>query len=180
MIMYKEPEYAESRLVDTVVRWGDKPVYVCSVGRDMLCEVRTSLESGESHKVHLDELNVLSPPLGFTNIGAKAYYISRRPTRRDYRQGVRQNQLVCLFGGEPRITHSTIMKCIKGVFPSLEVALSSIDNGYKSVGISRDLCITNTRVIQHCWKGRVGKVIDGALVLDEDKQHLSYLLEKIK
>jgi hypothetical protein len=181
--MYKEPEYADSRLTNTIVRWGDKPVYVQEVGGDMMCRVKTDLDSDEHHKVHLDDLSVLSPPLGFVNIGSRAVYISRKPIRRDYRQGLRIGQLVCLFGGVGDISYAVIMKCVKGDFPTLSKALSQLDDGARSVGVSRDLCVTRTSgkpSVQHCWKGKVGSVIDGKIVLLKEKMHLTYLLEKVK
>jgi len=38
-MMYKEPDYADSRIRSTIVRLGDKPVYVQRVHGDMTCDV---------------------------------------------------------------------------------------------------------------------------------------------
>lgn len=176
--MYKEADYAGSRINHTIVRLGDEPVYVHEVYGDMTCAVSNA--DGDDKRVSLDDLNVLAPPLGFFNHNGTANYLSRRPLRNDYRQGIRTSQLVILKGhmGEVRRTH--VMRCIKGEYPTLSSALDKISEGAESVAISRDLCLEGGNgSINLCykWYGEVGTIVKGEVVLSEGNEHLQYCLK---
>lgn len=178
--MYKEPDYADSRLRDTVVRFQGKPAYLTRVDNDLNAFIRLDLDSEDEKVVHLDELELSSPPLGYFNSGNKAHYFSRRPLRNDYRQGIRPNQIVVL-SGTASPSWGRLMQCIEGKFPSLEEALKTLEQrSMKSVAFSREFCLFKEKgkiLLVRSWKGRVGEVVEGKINLDKGKEHLSKLLE---
>lgn len=176
--MYKEPDYADSRLRETIVRHNGTPVYLFYVTNDMIAHVKSDLNSDETTPVHLDELELSAPRLGLVNLRGRVSYLSRKPLRNDYRQGVRPNQIVCLHNRCER-TVKRIMECIKGEYPTLQKALEMTIDGWSEVAISRELFIKKRRdvvEVHRSWKGKVGVVEKGSVVFDENKKHLSILL----
>ena len=183
--MYKEPEYADSRLRGTIVRLGDEPVFVDNVDGEMICSVST-LEGLAPVRIHVDELNLMSPPLGFVNRNGKAVYISRKPMRQDWRQGVRTNSIITFVGNEPArvdMDNTTIMRCIKGDYPSIGDAVNALEVGEaRSAAISREFCLykhMDNIKVRYSWKGCVGKVEGGKITLLKKWKYLNHLVEKL-
>jgi len=184
--MYKEPEYAQSRIGGTIVLYGKVPVYVESVEHDMTCIVRLDLDSERVKSIPFDDLNVLAPKLGFINSNGRAFYLSRKPLRNDWRQGLRPNQVVIITDKrvEGRVSHSMIMNCIKGEFPSKLKAVGMLNAGWRSVALSRELCLykkdNGNHELHYTWHGKVGARVGKELTLDEGSEHLKHLLRGIK
>tara|TARA_R110000772_G_scaffold129472_2_gene237615 strand:+ start:30525 stop:31067 length:543 start_codon:yes stop_codon:yes gene_type:complete len=180
--MYVEPDYANSRLNRTVVRLGNIPVYVVNVRGDKQCEVLHDINKEEEVAlVHLDDLNPLSPALGYTNYNGKALYLSRKPLRRDYRQGLRTSQVEVMVGNRGDNSIKLIMRCITGDFPTIQRANEKLIDGARSVAISRDVCLTRNGIkinVMYKWHV-VGLYKDGAIVLNEKYSFLRKLVEKI-
>jgi hypothetical protein len=179
--MYKEADYAHSRITNTIVRLGTEAVFVRCVRDDMSCEVTSDVDSDESRSVHLDELNPLSPPLGFINWRGRVYYLSRRPMRRDWRQGIRPNQLRCMVGVTD-ITHNMVMDCIRGnTFPTVRYAIGKVVGGKAGVAISRDFALKRNGgavVLMYKWH-KVGIVEDNVIKLNDGCEHLNVKLEAL-
>jgi len=74
--MYKDAEYADSRIRGTIVLCEGKPVYVKRVHGDMTCTILLDIDDGEETSVSINKLKVLAPALGFTNTRRGAVYIS--------------------------------------------------------------------------------------------------------
>ena len=99
------PEYVNGRLQQTIIRLNSGvPVYCEGTWRVMGGEQREgpirlmyrsiSLSNfGELKKKLIGEFNLSSPPLGYINYEGSAYFVSRRPMRRDWRQGIRKSNL---------------------------------------------------------------------------------------
>lgn len=95
--MYDTVEYARSRLVGTFVKYKEGLVRVDGVGGTdvrIVCGVN-DLASGRRKHVLLSSLDLSSPELGYFNIHGGACYITRVPLRRDWRQGLRSNNIYC-------------------------------------------------------------------------------------
>lgn len=95
--MYDDPQYAESRLAQTIVRKEDgDPVTVEGVFRnddgEIICNVYDHRVKLFKHQP-LNRLNLKPMPLGYINSGAFPSYLSRRPRRQDWRQGLRRANL---------------------------------------------------------------------------------------
>lgn len=176
--MYDCSEYAESRLSDTLVMEGDNPVRVVCVDGDMVCEVIDDL-TGEVHRVDLERLNIKSPPLGFVNTPRGCFYLARRPMRRDWRQGVRPNNVIRL-DTEAQANMMDIARCMKGDYPSIKEAMGMVrpDN---TVAVSRDIALTkhlaSVRVV-YKWYGVVGVLTkNNTFKVKKAFKHIAPLLE---
>ena len=182
--MYVEPDYANSRLNRTVVRLGNIPVYVVNVRDDKQCEILHDINKEEEVAlVHLDDLNPLSPALGYVNSNGRAYYLSRKPLRRDYRQGLRTTQVEVMVGDKNARSVKLIMRCITGDFPTLQRANEKLIDGTNSIAVSRDVCLKRMAGgkinVLYKWN-TIGVYKDKAFVINEKYSFLRKLVEKIK
>ena len=177
--MYVDRDYAESRLTGTLVRWNGKAVAVCCVRDDMSCEVKDVLQ-GTYSEVHIDDLDLQSPPLGFVNIDRGVQYLVRRPMRADWRQGVRTNSVINQLTRGSRPTTDLIAECINGSYPKKSIALRRLREGVRGVAISREFSLTrkgSRTIINYKWYGPIGELTSKGAVLDEKWQ---YLMPRIK
>jgi hypothetical protein len=180
--MYDDSEYAESRLINTIVRHGDTAVLVRHVDEDMEAEVR-DIQTGDEYRVHLDELNLKSPPLGNVNYGRYCLYLARKPMRRDWRQGVRPHNIQIIGSAMRNPDMEAIAKCINGVFPTFEKAVQMLDE-VAEVAISRDFSIRKTTragvyQIKYKWYGKVALVKRGEVTIQKAFLHLKDLIGEL-
>jgi hypothetical protein len=173
--MYVDRDYAYSRLVNTLVRHNGEAVLVREVLGDLDCIVER-LDTKNIHTVHLDDLELKSPPLGFVNFEGQCYYLTRKPMRNDWRQGVRRNSVSAIRNGrEMSIPIQAISKCVDGKFPTRSSALASLRKGVREVAISRDYSLTrvgSSTIINYKWYGAVGKLTLKGIVLDAQWKYL--------
>lgn len=158
--MYIDNEYAGSRLIGTMVRHKGRAVQVNDVVDDLQCLVYDLLNDN-SYLVHLDELELKSPPLGFVNGRGGCVYLSRRPMRRDWRQGVRTNTVLKQTRYVGSINSTLIAQCILGKFPKVSTALTKLRVGIPEVAISREFSLTRVgtaTIINFKWYGGVGRL----------------------
>lgn len=177
--MYVDSDYAVSRLHGTLVRHKGRAVFVREVEEDMMCVIQDGL-NGRSSNVHLDDLNLASPPLGLVNFNGEAKYISRLPMRNDWRQGVRPHNTT--WGGERGVPEEALIKCMNGKYPSKTAAFRELRNCSVGVAISREFFLTKegrSTILNYKWYGRVGKTtLRGATTLDKGWEHLTKALGK--
>jgi hypothetical protein len=166
--------YARTRLQDTLIKDDQgKPLYVVDVTSQ---GVIAEYFDGEDHKVlKLDEVVVTDLKLGFVNYRGKAYYLARQPKRRDWRQGVR-GQNVCSLSGALPLSNSTLAQCLRGDFPSLSGALQKASEVAESIAWARDWALSKSLELLYKGEGVVGKVVDGELELNTK---FSYLQEAL-
>ena len=130
--MYDDLEYAQGRLVGTVVRDGDgEPVYVGEVEiydgsievcctplkddkiSDLSFNDFIDLEYCRENSIDINEVSLASPPLGYCNTRVGPVYVSRQPLRRDWRQGIARGNL------NTRVfTFGELRKTILGEYPT--------------------------------------------------------------
>lgn len=97
----RDASYASSRLDETVVTLNGRPVIVNGV--DPACKVYcVDVMTGKDSVCDLDELCLTPVKVGFVNFRGEAYYIVRKPMRRDWRQGLRLANVTCLNKEFPR------------------------------------------------------------------------------
>lgn len=174
--MYKDAEYANSRLYETIVRLNGEPVMVGHVHGNMTCTIS---RDGEEEVVLLDDLDLSAPPLGYVNYRRGAVYLSRKPMRRDWRQGIRSSQLVSILDPDAGISTRMIMSCIRGgsFVPLAEALESFIERN--SVALSRTVALINKGdriAVMHRWD-EVGIIEDGKIVLTANNTHLKEMME---
>lgn len=114
--------------------------------------------------VPLGSLNLSSPPLGNIDCNGDTYYIARLPKRRDWRQGLRKDNLICINRG----------RMFGYPLGSLEYLNLPVYNKYKSYrkilmrgwgSFSRDFSLDMDKKIWYKGREKVGKDINGVPVL---------------
>lgn len=170
-------EYASSRLDQSVVRHLDVPVMVGPIDRDGSVSL-TRLSDGHNYVAKLEELNLIPVDLGYVNYDNAAHYVMRKPIRRDWRQGLRHNNMV-VRNGVPAgtIPWSNIAKTINNEYPTFEDArlMMKGKRQLQSIAWCRDFCIYRGWEVVYC-DDVVGKVIEGKVVLNEGFTYLKEAL----
>lgn len=91
-ILYDSTDYAQSRLMDTVVRVNGNPVIVVGIADLAHIEVQTLIKSRRK-TVTMQDLDLEPVELGYVNYNGCAIYASRKPKRQDWRQGLRYENM---------------------------------------------------------------------------------------
>lgn len=145
MDKYVEPEYAATRLNETIVRLNGVPIMVTRVDEDGTV-VGYYLNSLRSLVTTLNEIDINPVDLGYCNreVG-EAIYLTRAPMREDWRQGLRHNTLRTSDGRRADyITLSELGRTIEGSFPTMMVALGRVmSKAINSLAFSRDWAFNN-------------------------------------
>ncbi|MGL5323574.1 MAG: hypothetical protein ACRC91_02435 [Aeromonas sp.] len=171
-------EYANSRLCDSVVRLDDVPVMVHAVNRDGTV-AGSSLTDGKEIRCNLEDLNLVPVELGYVNYDGHAHYVMRKPVRRDWRQGLRHNNMISDTIPVPHLPWAAIAKAINNNYPTFEQARLMLKGkrGMHSIAWCRDFAIIKGWEVKHCGD-KVGKVVGEKVVLDEAFQYLKEALEE--
>lgn len=153
--MYDTVGYARSRLEGTIIRYGDEPIMVQGVrgvGRTIYV-IGTILSNNQTIDIPLKDCNLTPVPLGYINMGERAFYTMRMPMRRDWRQGLRFLNLIDVEGRQFNgAGYESLVNTIKGVYPSFTEAVEdTVDN--ISRAFHRDFAIKNNGNI--LYKGLV-------------------------
>lgn len=136
---YDTAEYAATRLIDTIILYKGDPVRVMSCvqfGKQIAVTYVTVL-SEEHGQAFLDDFDMNPPILGYVNVGNKTcQYITRMPMRKDWKQGVRKNNIVTNTGVSPDLNMKYLAKTIIGKFPSIAEVVKNLsyfaEKGYPS------------------------------------------------
>lgn len=157
--------YAYSRLNRTVVRIlkTGVPVQVLGINPEGMVTCQ-ELKEGVRFKTHLDTLNLEPVPLGWCNYpNDNARYICRKPMRRDWRQGLRNNSIY-IFGGliGEEIGWKDLHNCIMGIYPTLKEILAAPTNVKRAWCRKWAIC---GDVLYYSMDTPVGEVREGNLIL---------------
>lgn len=172
----KDYEYANSRLIDTIVRLESEPIHVNQVRRDGKVEYYTLADRGEIKTCDLEDLNLKPVPLGYCNYGKMATYLTRMPMRRDWRQGLRRENMTSISGmNSNKIPIHQLHHCIVGDFPTLAGALGALGK-VSSIAWHRHWAVNTDNQVTYKGGVVVGSVKDGVVVLNESHQYLKEAL----
>lgn len=182
MSMYgKDHEYANSRLVETIVRKGKTPIFVVSVNRGMVVHYYRLDEVGaQLQTCDIDELDLHPVPLGYCNYNKFATYLSRIPMRRDWRQGLRKGNFTSQGDGYPgeRIPYEALSQVIIGEYPTYPACLDAVRK-VKSMAWSRHWAVGNgLEVFYKGGRSPVGKVEEGNVILIPSFSYLKEALQE--
>lgn len=113
MQSYNEVEYAKTRLLETIVSYKGLPVLVESIDSSGLVEFKYIKDLRES-SCSLNELDINPLPLGYCNYNRYAFYLTRMPMRQDWKQGLRNRNILIADRGARfdfpyEVLHSTIV-----------------------------------------------------------------------
>lgn len=165
METYIEPEYANNRLTNTIVRVKGtfkslKPILVCGIDADNIVLYRhLSQVEGKIEKCTLENLEISPVPLGYINCYGYAYYGCRRPMRQDWKQGLRSQNLLTYTNGEKcaiewAVTfYKSLGECIEGKYPSFKVAIEKTVRNptgkFSGMAFSRDFSVNKNGGIRY-------------------------------
>lgn len=182
MSMYgKDWEYANSRLHETIVRIGEEPVYICAVAPGMIVQYAKLTAMETLMHCGIDAFNLQPVPLGYCNYNKYAGYLSRLPMRRDWRQGLRRGNFVCVDHNiDPnRLPYEALRQAIVGDYPTFTGVLEAIKK-VKSIAWHRHWCIDNGLKVY--YKGGlvpVGEVENSKVVLTPSYTYLTEALSEV-
>lgn len=95
----KDYEYARTRLLHTVVRLGDEPVFVREIDNRGRVTISPLNKFNTVEECKLADLNLKPVTLGYTNLGGKNIsFLVRVPKRNDWRQGLRTANMQSMDG----------------------------------------------------------------------------------
>jgi len=154
-------EYARMRLANTYVEYHNKLVHIDDIVVGEGGNLYASTSKGET-LIKLKELDISSPTLGYVNDNNYSYYITRKPIRRDWRQGIRPQNLVLFFGGqEHQPTHELIKKLVQPIndkYKTFKESLSKVKRGGGSCAFSREFCVKDDGSMWYKERYSVGYV----------------------
>ena len=171
-------EYAESRLIETLVTHNGRPVFVYRIMPDLIASVKDIID-GEMRHVPAVELDLTPVKLGYCNYNKKAYHACRIPARR-YKQGLRLENMHCrtLQGLPARLQYEHLTNTIMGVFPSFEKCIESVKK-LNSMAWHRDWAMDKDGVVYHGGTDVVGVLKDSKVVLTPTFEYLKEALAEV-
>ena len=168
---YDTDEYARSRLLNTIVLHKGKPVEVGHIedGKAIL----QVLGAGGVIKAPLSELDLSPIRLGYVNHGGGAHYLKRLPKRRDWRQGLRDNNI-----NKPELLHLGVARLCEGTYPSFKEACAMVEIDHHCVAFSRQFAVDDEGEVEYRGSSNVGHLDEGLGV--DLLQQYEYLAEALK
>ena len=160
---YRDVNYAFSRLADTFIWHDDKLQRVRSPGvNSLVLEDR----AGNAQDYKLSDINLAPPPLGYFNHGYGSCFVSRAALRRDYRQGMRRENLHFTAGDNPYETLPNsrywtlfdLNKTVLGDYPLFSKALATVEEELPACGFGREYCLYETGEIGYRGRKIIGRV----------------------
>lgn len=148
METYKEFEYAKSRLIGTIVRRRMLGGALKAINVEAMADgvvIHRILCSNAADHCKLDDLDITPVPLGYVNTNHQAAYLTRRPMRQDWRQGLRS--LNGAFVGPHHWEDMGLKKLadtIEGIYPTYKQVIGKVVRnpaGEGSMAFSRELAV---------------------------------------
>lgn len=182
----RDYEYARSRIAHTILCLDSgEPVYIHDVDLgNGLCSVNSiAKEDDEIKLVSLDKINCKPPRLGFVNTRGVATYVSRMPLRRDWKQGLRRENMSSSTVPIREVKWSDLANCILNKYPKLDKAYESISkqgSPLKSIAFHRHWALTKFMDITYKGSTIVGKFDPKTfeITLNESYNHLYECLQE--
>jgi hypothetical protein len=171
--MYRKEDwaYANTRVRGTYVLHKGQLKFVGGVNPDGVLLENVGL-------VPLDEIEVQNFNLGYVNFRGQASYLSRKPMRHDWRQGLRQNNVVHYTGYSfDRLPKKCISKTLTCDFPSFDTCVKKVGKSAISLAWDRNWAIDSGLKVRYKFGRAVGKFED-KIVLDRNSLHLKEALEE--
>lgn len=174
-------EYADSRLNGTIVTHNSLPFYVNRIRLDGIAE--GSYLGGDRAEVEAKSLDLLPVKLGYVNADRDCSYMARKPMRRDWRQGLRPENMASLdakfdpFGMSLSLLKDTIL----GIYPKFADLLKPQANpfvdGFRMRAWDRHWALAADKSVW--YKGeKVGKLVNDIPTLLDKYSYLKEALEE--
>lgn len=191
-LTFYDPSHAQLRLGNTIIRLKGLPIFVGEIRGDYSTVIQY-LGSGKQSEVDdirkLEDIDLTPVPLGFVQIGERAYYMMRKPSRRT-KQGLSEESLfIHEFGGRSSIRQDAayrkaVSNTILGEYPSLKASFKMLGNQFSSVPIHRNWALRSSssglKKLLYKYSGVVGHWDDvlGKMVLSTDFEYLREVLDQ--
>lgn len=183
----KDFGYASTRILNTIVRLANgDPVYVMHMSLEGMCyvcplEKEWVIENCKQYD--LDDLDLHPVPLGYVNSSGVATYLQRMPLRRDWKQGLRQENCSSSNRRLYSLPMDAVKKCIIGDYPTFKRAYTDArkrsENTLKAIAWHRHWAVTSVGSI--FYKNElVGETINDQPTLNDKYKYLKeYLSETL-
>lgn len=172
-------DYADSRLAGTIVRLGDEPVFVHSIGPGMKSVLSKLSDLYNPFEHSAKELNLVPVPLGMCNFNQNAHYLSRIPMRRDWKQGLRKENFTSNTVHVQLIPPDILREVIVGKYPTFNECLDMCaKKEAKSAAWHRHWAVRNDGTILYKNEGVVGFTAGGEVILNEPYRYLQEALKE--
>lgn len=157
-------EYASSRLSNSLVRAKQYDIGLVKVSKFLnggdnkfsAAKIQGLDKNLNTVFVASKDIEFCPGPLGYVNtLGDGAMYVTRMPIRRDYKQGLRSNQLMVVNGGSANRsplresaldTHAFLLglcDCMFNVYPKFEKVLDLVEDTGAAVAISKHFAVSD-------------------------------------
>jgi hypothetical protein len=163
---YDTADYAATRLNETIIMYKGRPITVktCTQFGAEIAVSYFDVITEQSGQAFLKDIDLNPPLLGYVNIGNKnCQYITRMPMRKDWKQGVRKNNIVTPTGHTPDISMKHLAKTIMNEFPSLTTVVGKLKDFIKggyigTIAFSRDFAADTTGRVYYKSMFSIGEV----------------------
>lgn len=185
----KDYVYAQTRIQGTILRLLEtgEPVYVMHVTAAGTCTCipieKDWNNPAEGQKCHVDQLDMHPVPLGYVNCAGDATYLMRIPMRRDWKQGLRQEN--CWSSGRhfSDIPMKDIKNCIMNKYPTFNRAIKDVQNGtargrQKTIAWHRNWAIRTDGIVLYKNNEAVGNLKDDGVELTSSYWYLKEALQE--
>ncbi len=183
--MYGDLDYARQKLIRTVVLYEGKAALILEVnGTSDNTTIVAQLSDGTMVDKPCEDFQLRNFKLGYANTADGCQYFMRKPMRSDWRQGLRERNVIFSDGQRARnISPSLtrIMQALDCTYPSIKEALKRVLDGEVCVAFSPAFCLYRKRngvVIYYRNFRKAGYISTGGVVSLSDKY--SFLSHFIK
>ena len=163
--------------VDHVIREKEKVVLVgCVVSDGML---------GNYIRLPIEQFNLETPKLGNCNFDGRAFFITRVPLRKDWKQGIRGSNLSRIeklneirpYGFEG---YKLLVNTVVGKFPSFTECVDRVEDIYTEAAFTHDFMVDSNMVVYYKNRFKVGSVTDyNKIRIYDDYQWLEESLAEV-
>lgn len=184
---YQEIDYAYSRLDKTFILHNNSLNMVYEWDGSPKLTLRK--KDGKTTKVTIEELDLTPAPLGYVNFSDTCCFTTRMPMRRDWKQGLRPNNLRRINYREDdleerfevRNLHDiyTLEDTVLNNYPSYRKCVDNVEETHRASAFSRCFAINELGKVIYKSQLRVGYVEDEkSIKLIQDYNYLKELLQE--
>lgn len=169
---YDTASYAGTRLNETIIRKGKMPIMVSSCedhSAGKIVVYWNGVVSKDSGADFLHDLDLNPVPLGYVNYDGQVIYMTRMPMRSDWKQGMRDRNIVSHQGYNNELPYRFIGKTIMGDFPKFKTALEAINSDKYAMAFDRDFALDRRGILFYKGMFEVGRVnmVNGSVNIDD-------------
>lgn len=165
MLNYVNANYANKRLVGTIVTVKNKAAHIIEYGLKNV--TYTELLTNEPKTAPIKDMDITPVKLGYVNMPRGfVSYIMRTPKREDWKQGLRPStmRLVTEKGFElypEEIPYNLLAKTIEGIFPKFKEVVKIIYQGEaSSIAFNRSFAIQKDKTILYKGEYKIGEILN--------------------